>query len=84
MTATTGQPPPPTTPQPATATPRLVPPRPPDDDEKYAYTDRNLPYLTTGLVISATCVIISQLRFEAHNPALWPFMAFTATYIVYQ
>ena len=84
MTATTGQPPPPTTPQPATATPRLVPPRPPDDDEKYAYTDRNLPYLTTGLVISASCLIISQLRFEAHNPALWPFMVFTATYIVYQ
>ncbi len=64
------------------AAPVLAPP--PDDSEKYAYIDRNLPYLTTGLVISAACLIISQLRFEAHSPALWPFMAFTATYVIYQ
>ena len=84
MTATTGQPASPAAAQAAGAAPRLVPPHPPSDEEKYAYLDRNLPYLTTGLVVSATCLIISQIRFEAHNPALWPFMAFTATYVIYQ
>jgi cellulose synthase (UDP-forming) len=59
-------------------------PAPPDDNEKYAYTDRNLPYLTITLTIGATCLIISQVRFEAHSPVLWPFMAFTATYVIYQ
>jgi cellulose synthase/poly-beta-1,6-N-acetylglucosamine synthase-like glycosyltransferase len=59
-------------------------PRPPDDSEKYAYIQRNLPFLTTTLVISAGCLIVSQLRFELHDPALWPFMAFTFTYILYQ
>ena len=34
--------------------------------------------------MSASCLIISQIRFEMHAPVLWPFMAFTATYIVYQ
>jgi len=63
----------------------LVPPRPPDDDEKYAYIQRNLPYLTTILVIGSSCLIISQVRFEAHDLlATWPFMAFTLTYIIYQ
>ncbi|HXZ73364.1 MAG TPA: cellulose synthase catalytic subunit [Streptosporangiaceae bacterium] len=84
MTATTGQPSSPAAAQPTGATPPLVPPHPPSDEEKYAYLDRNLPYLTTGLVVSATCLIISQIRFEAHNPALWPFMVFTATYVIYQ
>jgi cellulose synthase (UDP-forming) len=63
---------------------RLVVPYPPDDDEKYSYLDRNLGYLTTILVIGASCLIVSQLRFEMHDPVLWPFMAFTATYIAYQ
>jgi cellulose synthase (UDP-forming) len=62
----------------------LVPPHPPDDDEKYSYIQRNLPYLTTILVIGSSCLIVSQVRFEAHNPALWPFMVFTATYVIYQ
>ena len=62
----------------------LVLPQPPDDNEKYAYTYRNLPYLTTILVIGAGCLIISQVRFEAHEPVPWPFMAFTATYFAYQ
>ena len=62
----------------------LIPPSPPDDEEKYAYIERNLPYLTTVLVIGASCLIISQVRFEAHNPALWPFMIFTASYALYQ
>lgn len=63
---------------------RLVLPEPPDDGEKYSYVWRNLGYLTTILVIGASCLIASQLRFELHDPALWPFMAFTATYIAYQ
>ena len=62
----------------------LTPPAPPDDDEKYAYVNRNLPYLTTMLVIGAGCLIVSQVRFEAHEPALWPFMIFTGSYIIYQ
>jgi cellulose synthase (UDP-forming) len=59
-------------------------PLPPDDQEKYAYVDRNLIYLATALVIGSGCLIISQVRFEAPDPVLWPFMVFTATYFIYQ
>jgi len=73
---------------PVSATPRRPPAPvlapPPDDGEKYSYVGRNLPYLTTGLVVSAACLVISQLRFEAPSPALWPFMAVTVTYLIYQ
>ena len=62
----------------------LVLPEPPDDDEKYAYIQRNLPYLTTALVIGSACLIISQVRFELHDLVLAPFLVFTATYVVYQ
>jgi cellulose synthase (UDP-forming) len=62
----------------------LVLPSPPDDEEKHGYVDRDLPYLTTVLVIGAGCLIVSQIRFEAHAPASWPFMIFTATYVIYQ
>jgi cellulose synthase (UDP-forming) len=61
-----------------------VPPTPPDDVEKYSYVQRNLPYLTTVILIGSSCLIFSQLRFEAHDPALLPFLLFTATYIIYQ
>ena len=64
--------------------PQLTLPQPPDDIEKYAYLQRNLPYLTTILAISATCLIISQIRFKAQDPALWPFMIFTGSYALYQ
>jgi cellulose synthase (UDP-forming) len=57
---------------------------PPSDGEKHAYTQRNLPYLAMTLAVSAACLAISQFRFEAHSPALWPFLAFTVTYVVYQ
>jgi cellulose synthase (UDP-forming) len=63
---------------------RLVLPKPPDDDEKHSYIDRNLSYLATILIIGSSCLIVSQLRFELHAAALWPFMAFTVTYIAYQ
>jgi cellulose synthase (UDP-forming) len=62
----------------------LVLPAPPDDDEKYCYIFRNLPYLATVLVIGSGCLVFSQARFEMHNPMLWPFMIFTATYLIYQ
>ena len=63
---------------------RLVLPLPPDDSEKYSYIERNLGYLTTILIIGAGCLVVSQLRFELHDLVLWPFLAFTTTYIAYQ
>jgi len=63
---------------------RLTLPQPPDDVEKYSYLQRNLPYLTTILAISATCLIISQIRFETQDAAFWPFMVFTGSYALYQ
>ncbi len=90
MTTTTQHDPhePPATPPPATrrrhhqASTTLPPP--PNDHEKYAYIERNLTYLTTTLVIGAACLIVSQARFEAHNPVPWPFMIFTGSYVIYQ
>jgi cellulose synthase (UDP-forming) len=63
---------------------RLVLPLPPDDTAKYCYVDRNLGYLAVILVIGAGCLVVSQLRFELHDLVLWPFLAFTTTYIAYQ
>jgi cellulose synthase (UDP-forming) len=62
----------------------LVPPHPPDDDEKYLYVQRNLPYLATVILIGACCLIISQVRFETQDLVLSPFLLFTATYVIYQ
>ncbi|MBV9095840.1 MAG: glycosyltransferase, partial [Streptosporangiaceae bacterium] len=62
----------------------LVPPHPPDDDEKYLYIQRNLPYLTTVISIGSCCLIFSQIRFETHDLVLSPFLLFTAVYVVYQ
>jgi len=59
-------------------------PPPPDDREKYAYPRRNLPYLTFALVVSAVSLVISQVRFEMHGLVPWPFVAFTAVYVIYQ
>src|SRR6204780_1336109 len=60
------------------------PPRPPDDEEKYSYVWRNLPYLTTVIVIGSSCVVFSQLRFETQDLALSPFLFFTAIFVIYQ
>jgi cellulose synthase (UDP-forming) len=62
----------------------LVLPEPPDDDEKYAYIQRNLPYLTTTLLVGAISLIVSQVRFELQDLVLSPFLLFTATFVVYQ
>jgi cellulose synthase (UDP-forming) len=62
----------------------LVLPAPPDDDEKYVYVHRNLPYLATSLIIGSAAIILSQVKFEEHDPVPWPFIIFTATYILYQ
>jgi cellulose synthase (UDP-forming) len=62
----------------------LVLPQPPDDAEKYSYVQRNLLYLTIVLVIGASCLTASQVRFETHDLVLAPFMLFTAAYVVYQ
>jgi cellulose synthase/poly-beta-1,6-N-acetylglucosamine synthase-like glycosyltransferase len=62
----------------------LVPPPPPDDVEKYSYIQRNLLYLTTIILLGSGCLIFSQLRFEANDLALSPFIFFTATYVIYQ
>ena len=61
-----------------------MPPRPPDDDEKHLYIQRNLPYLTTVILIGSVCLVVSQLRLETEDLALSPFLLFTATYVVYQ
>ena len=66
------------------AQPGPVLPHPPDDGEKHAYTYRNLTYLATILVIGSGCLIFSQLRLETQQPLLWPFMIFTASYVIYQ
>jgi cellulose synthase (UDP-forming) len=78
--------PPPRTPAARVAAPRpgVVLPPPPDDEEKYLYIYRSLPFLTTMLVIGAGCMIVSQLRFETHDPVLSPFLLFTGTYVIYQ
>src|SRR6202034_997693 len=57
---------------------------PPDDEEKYSYLQRNLPYLATVILIGSTFIIVSQLRLETHDLVLLPFMIFTAIYIAYQ
>ena len=62
----------------------LVLPEPPGNGEKYSYVQRNLPYLTIVLVIGASCLTISQVRFETRDLVLLPFILFTATYVVYQ
>jgi cellulose synthase/poly-beta-1,6-N-acetylglucosamine synthase-like glycosyltransferase len=62
----------------------LVLPEPPNDEEKYSYVQRNLPYLTTTLFVGAGSLIFSQVRFELHDLVLLPFLLFTATYVIYQ
>jgi cellulose synthase (UDP-forming) len=59
------------------AAPPMVLPAPPDDQEKYLYASRHLPYLAVLLAICSGAAIASQVRFEA-MPWMWPFGIFTA------
>jgi Glycosyl transferase family group 2 len=62
----------------------LIAQAPPDDEEKYSYIQRNLPYLATVIFLGSACLIYSQVRFGADDLALSPFLLFTATYVIYQ
>jgi len=67
----------------------LVLPEPPDDEEKVSYSWRALPFLTTALFLSATCVIVAQAWFEVRGALLVPivvipFAIYTLAYLVYQ
>ena len=55
---------------------RIVLPEPPSDTEKYAYIDRQLPYLAVIMVIGFCCATTSQIWFEVHT-GWWPFGLFT-------
>ena len=64
-------------------------PLPPEDEEKYWYAWRSLPYHSAALFVSAGCVITAQAWFEIRNvttvPLLvTPFAFYTLTYLVYQ
>jgi cellulose synthase (UDP-forming) len=62
----------------------LVLPPPPSDTEKYSYSWRSLPYLTSALAISSAFVIVAQVLFEVYNPIAIPFGIYTAIYVAYQ
>jgi cellulose synthase (UDP-forming) len=64
-------------------------PWPPDSEEKRSYAWRSLPMLATALAISALCVIIAQVWFEARYATVLPaavavFGVYTLVYCVYQ
>ncbi len=63
---------------------RLVLPDAPTYREKWSYTWRSLPFLTSALVASSMCVIAAQAWFEIRNPAALPFAAYTFLYFAYQ
>jgi cellulose synthase (UDP-forming) len=52
-------------------------PAPPDDQEKYRYAERHLPYLTVVLAFCFLAATASQIWFET-QPYMWPFGIFTA------
>jgi len=53
-------------------------PAPPDDQEKYRYLERNLPYLTTVMTLGFLAATSSQAWFE-FSSGWWPFGIFTLT-----
>ena len=56
----------------------------PDDDEKYSYEWRSLPYLTIALAMSCFCLILAQAWLEVTNLLFLPFAVYTLTFTVYQ
>jgi cellulose synthase (UDP-forming) len=59
-------------------------PYPPDDEEKYSYAWRSLPYLTIALTTSCVCIIVAQIWFEIRNPLFLPLIAYTLIFTAYQ
>jgi cellulose synthase (UDP-forming) len=59
----------------------IVLPAPPDDQEKYRYVERHLPYLAVVLVICFLASTACQIWFDA-LPGMWPFGIFTAVYVL--
>src|SRR5580700_5065292 len=64
--------------------PAVVLQPPPSDREKYAYINRNLPYLFISLTIGFLSVTISQVFMEEHIGAALALVGFTALYAIYQ
>ncbi|MEY9965990.1 cellulose synthase (UDP-forming) [Streptacidiphilus sp. MAP12-16] len=58
-------------------------PQPPNDVEKYSYTNRRLWILTCCSIISFSCLLVSQVALARSTPWLWiylPFLVFTVIY----
>ncbi len=67
----------------------LVVPEPPRDAERESYAWRALPFLTVGLFLSATCVVLAQALMEIRNAPVLPaavglFGCYTVVYFAYQ
>jgi cellulose synthase (UDP-forming) len=59
-------------------------PEPPDDAEKASYARRSLPFLSSGLVVSALCLSAAQVWMELSHPLTALFAGYTLVYIAYQ
>jgi cellulose synthase (UDP-forming) len=69
----------------------LVLPKAPDDSERDSFAGRSLPYLASGLISSAVCIILAQVLFEVRQMRtlgglliVLPFAASTLLYAIYQ
>jgi cellulose synthase (UDP-forming) len=62
----------------------LVLPSPPDDNEKYSYAWRSLPFLAAALTASAACLIVAQAWMEIRDPIMVGFAGYTILYATYQ
>jgi len=59
-------------------------PAAPTDEEKFSYSWRSLPFLTTAIAVSALCVIVAQAWLEVRYPIARPFALYTLAYLLYQ
>ena len=60
-------------------------PQPPDDNEKYAYVNRNASLLVTCSIVSFGALLFSQARMIQVSPWFWaylPFLIFTGLYFL--
>jgi cellulose synthase (UDP-forming) len=61
----------------------------PNTQEKWSYAWRSLPLLATALLISAICLVVTQVWFEVRNASALPyavavFGTYTLIYLIYQ